>query len=259
MCPTHCLWHDDRDEDHSDGEAMKRHDEPTAHAGTGEQLVERMLSGFGHPIATPALRSAPPPAGYAPLRQSRPGPGQTYRLQAPTGSVRVYAHSPATDVMTDLRQVAGVTTRSDATVDEARQAMIVHGVRALFVVDAERTVLGILTATDLLGERPLQIAHQRGLRHDEVLVRLVMTPAERLESMDLDEVVRARVGDIVASLKLSGRQHALVTETAADQGGTRIVRGIFSLTQIARQLGLPSPGEHDVARTFAEIEAALGA
>lgn len=238
---------------------MKRHDEATAHAGAQDPLVERMLSGFGHPIATPTVRPAAPPAGYAPLRQSRAGPGETYRLQAPTNSVRVHAHSPATDVMTDLRQVAAVTTRSDASIDDARQAMIVHGVRALFVVDDERTVLGILTTTDLLGERPVQIANQRGLRHHEILVRLVMTPADRVEAMDLDEVVHARVGDIVASLKASGRQHALVTEAAADARGTRMVRGIFSLTQIARQLGLPPQGEHDVARTFAEIEAAIGA
>ena len=238
---------------------MKRHDETTAHAGPHDQLVERMLSGFGHPIATPSVRPAAPPAGYAPLRQSRAGPGETYRLQPPTKTVRVQAHSPATDVMTDLRQIAAVTTRSDATIGDARQAMIVHGVRALFVVDDERTLLGILTATDLLGERPLQIGQQRGLRHDEILVRLIMTPAERLEAMELEDVVRARVGDVVASLKLSGRQHALVTESAGGQGGTRIVRGIFSLTQIARQLGLPPQGEHDVARTFAELEAAIGA
>lgn len=238
---------------------MKRHDEANAPAAPHDRLVERMLSGFGHPIAPPAVPAAAPPAGYAPLRQSRVGPGESYRLQAPTKSVRVHAHSPATDVMTDLRQVAAITTRSDATIDEARQMMIVHGVRALFVVDDERTLLGILTAKDLLGERPLQIGHQRGLRHHEILVRLVMTPAERLEAMDFEDVVRARVGDVVASLKLSGRQHTLVTEPAAGHAGTRIVRGIFSLTQIARQLGLPPQGEHDVARTFAEIEAAIGA
>ena len=238
---------------------MKRRDEPSAQPVPHDRLVERMLSGFGHPIATPTVRPAAPPAGYAPLRQSRVEPGEIYRLQAATKSVRVHAHSPATDVMTDLRQVAAITTRSDASIDDARQMMIVHGVRALFVVDDERTLLGILTASDLLGERPVQIAHQRGLRHDEILVRLVMTPAERLEAMDLEEVVRARVGDVVASLKLSGRQHALVTESAAGQGGTRMVRGIFSLTQIARQLGLPPQGEHNVARTFAEIEAAIGA
>ena len=79
--------------------------------------------------------------------------------------------------------------------------------------------------------------------------------------MDLDDVLHARVGDVIASLRVSGRQHALVIDSAATGAppATRTVRGIFSLTQIARQLGLPPQPGHDVARTFAEIEAAIGA
>jgi hypothetical protein len=37
-----------------------------------------------------------------------------------------------------------------------------------------------------------------------------------------------------------------------------MVRGIFSVSQLARQLGVPVPQAGEVARTFAEIEAALG-
>jgi hypothetical protein len=37
-----------------------------------------------------------------------------------------------------------------------------------------------------------------------------------------------------------------------------LVRGIFSVSQLARQLGLLLPQAGEVARTFAEIEAALG-
>jgi hypothetical protein len=36
------------------------------------------------------------------------------------------------------------------------------------------------------------------------------------------------------------------------------VRGIFSLSQVARQLGLALPSGGEVARTFSEIELALG-
>jgi hypothetical protein len=36
---------------------------------------------------------------------------------------------------------------------------------------------------------------------DEVLVREVMTPAELLEAMELEEVLHARVADVVASLE----------------------------------------------------------
>jgi CBS-domain-containing membrane protein len=163
--------------------------------------------------------------------------------------------------MTDLHKVAAVVTRSVATVDDAHQAMIAHGVRALFVVDAQSTVLGIITATDILGEKPVQLAQQRGARHDEILVRDLMTPADLLEAMSFEEVMQACVGDIVATLRRSGRQHALVIESAPAGAASPIllVRGIFSLTQIARQLGLPPQPGHEVARTFAEIEAAIGA
>ena len=77
--------------------------------------------------------------------------------------------------------------------------------------------------------------------------------------MELEDVLRARVGDVIASLRLSGRQHALVIESMQAQPSTRVVRGIFSLTQIARQLGLPPQPAHNIARTFSEIEAAIGA
>jgi acetyl-CoA carboxylase beta subunit len=59
----------------------------------------------------------------------------------------------------------------------------------------------------------------------------------------------------VATLKRAGRQHALVVDQAS--GGRQMVRGIFSLTQIARQLGIAvqTPA---IGNTFAEIEAAIG-
>lgn len=76
--------------------------------------------------------------------------------------------------------------------------------------------------------------------------------------LDFHDVQRARVGDVVATLRLAGRQHALAVE--ATEGATirqQTVRGIFSLMQISRQLGIPPQQIHDIARTFAEIEAAI--
>ena len=92
-------------------------------------------------------------------------------------------------------------------------------------------------------------------------MRDLMMPADLLEAISFEEVMQARVGDIVATLRRSGRQHALAIESAPAGAASPIlfVRGIFSLTQIARQLGLPPQPGHEVARTFAEIEAALGA
>ena len=88
-----------------------------------------------------------------------------------------------------------------------------------------------------------------------------MTPADLLEAMDFQDVLQVRVGDIVETLKRSGRQHALVIESGSADAtaATRTVRGMFSLTQITRHLGLPPQVGRDIARTFAEIEAAIRA
>jgi hypothetical protein len=68
------------------------------------------------------------------------------------------------------------------------------------------------------------------------------------------EVRAAKVGHIVATLKKAGRQHAVVVER--DARGRQLVRGLFSATQIARQLGVTIQTS-EVARTFSEIESML--
>jgi len=196
---------------------------------------------------------------YHPLPQSRLRSSAGYRLPDRSAGVPVGAESAAIEVMTDLRKVTPVTIGSFASIGQANQTMIAYGVRALFVADDHHRVLGLITSRDVLGERPMQLTQQRGIRHDEILVRDIMTPAERLEVIDLAVVLHARVGDIVATLKQSGRQHGLVVDESVDRAadGGQMVCGIFSLTQIARQLGIALETV-EIGRTFAEIESAIG-
>lgn len=168
---------------------------------------------------------------------------------------RVSATSPAIRVMTSLRQVSAGTIRPDATLSEATQTMISRGVRLLLVVDRDSLVVGLITARDTQGERPVQLVHELGGRFEDLQVRDVMTPREAIDLIDIRDVMRAEVRDIVATLKDQGRQHALVAETDPITGQIRIC-GIFSATQIGRQLGLPVQ-TFEVAKTFAEIQAAL--
>jgi CBS domain-containing protein len=163
----------------------------------------------------------------------------------------VSLESPALDVMTDFERTLPATIRPQAPLAGANQFMITRGVRLLLVVDDEERVLGVITATDLLGERPMLVATERGLRRDELTVGDIMVPAGRVEVVAAADVEGARVGHVVETLRRAGRQHALVVDPA------RRVCGIFSLSQIARQLGLDLPLGAEVARTFAEIEAAI--
>ena len=187
-----------------------------------------------------ASASLPSNIGYAQPAQPMPA--------------RVTLDSPATEVMTDLTRVTAVIILPGDGVDEAHRRMIQRGVRLLLVVDQDRKLQGVVTATDVLGEKPVQIAAERGIRRDEVLVRDIMTSRERLQALDMDQVGAARVGHIVTTLKQAGRQHTLVADH--DEKGSSRLRGVFSSTQIARQLGV-NIQTNVVANTFAEIEAQL--
>lgn len=163
--------------------------------------------------------------------------------------------SPALAVMTDLTQVKAATIPPTATLRQAEQMMIYQGVRMLFVVTAMPSFDGLITASDLRGERPLRIVNERHLRHDELCVGDVMTPLALLEMVDFDQLRIASVGNLIASLKRIGTHHLLVTEQTAGDAPAR-VRGVVSRAQIERQLGMPieiTP----IASSFSEIERAL--
>ena len=81
-----------------------------------------------------------------------------------------------------------------------------------------------------------------------------MTPAAALDVIARADVLRANVGNLVATLSASGRQHALVVDQ--DDHGRQRIRAIVSLSQIARQLGIPLPLT-GVAGSFADLESVL--
>jgi CBS domain-containing protein len=188
---------------------------------------------------------------FDPLPIRELGAGAGFRRPTQAEAARVTPDSPALHVMTDLARVSPATIRPQAPLAGANQFMITRGVRLLLVVDERDTILGLITATDLLGERPMQVATERGLRRGELSVADVMTPAAQIEVVALADVEASRVGHVLETLRRLGRQHALVV----DPGNT--VRGIFSISQIARQLGVTLASGGSVARTFSEIEAAL--
>ena len=191
---------------------------------------------------------------YGPLTHIRISPNATYAKPVPP-STRVGPDSPASEVMTDLQRVAAVTITPGASIEIANQRMIAGGVRLLLVLNEEKHVVGLITASDILGEKPLQFLRRRGGTFNDVLVSDIMTPQDELDVLLFYDVLNARVGDIVATLTRFGRQHALVVEHG-EREGVQKVRGIFSATQISRQLGTEvMPAE--IATTFAALEAAL--
>src|SRR4249919_3396829 len=148
-------------------------------------------------------------------------PGTGFAEPALALPERVSLDDTALSVMTDLERISAVLIRPDDSIDEANRRMIQRGVRLLLVVDESRAVAGLITANDILGEKPLQVITQRGGRRQDLVVRDIMTPQHQLEVLDMRDVSHAHVGHVVATLKESVRQHAIVVDRAAD-GGQRV-------------------------------------
>jgi len=191
---------------------------------------------------------------YAPLQSFPLKVGSSFARPVQVLPEQVKLSDPAVNVMTDLNKVSVVSTRARTSMDKANAKMIRYGVRMLLVLDDNEQLAGLLTATDVLGEKPMRFLQNMGGTHADIMVRDIMTTQRELEVMKIDDVQHAKVGQIVATLKKSHRQHALVAAEGAD--GRQTLCGMFSITQIARQLGAQVQS-FELARTFAEIEAVI--
>jgi CBS domain-containing protein len=154
----------------------------------------------------------------------------------PKAAASVTLSSSGLDVMTDLAQVRAATIDPETRLDKAEQTMIQHGVRSLFVVHEFPCVEGLVTASDLMGEKPVRLVNQRNVERQDLSVTDLMTKLSQLDALDYEELKSATVANVIATFKKVGRTHLLVIQAATAKGPARI-RGVISITQVERQLG----------------------
>lgn len=178
----------------------------------------------------------------------------TYRRPAQVLPERVTAESPATDVFTDFSKVAAISMGPCATLDQGEKRMIASGVRMLLVIDQSNHLLGVVSSADLHGERPMKKMQESGSKREELFLLDIMTPIEVIQVLDMKQVERSSVGEIIETMKHVRRQHALVKDH--DSSGEVVIRGLFSTKQISLQLGIDFVAA-DVDTTFAHLDEAI--
>lgn len=185
-----------------------------------------------------------------------------HRLESATGYFRprqkipkrVATDDPAVSIMTDLGRITAFTIELSAPLSKGLETMVKQAIRILLVCDADGNLIGVLTSRDIDGDKPNRILAKAGGVWEDLLVADVMTLRPKLEVLRMEDVLRARVGDIIATLRQVNRQHALVLDHDPETGKSGI-RGIFSLSQIALRLGLKvDPARRPI--TFVELEQA---
>lgn len=177
--------------------------------------------------------------------------GVTYHRPALPVREKTTLDSPAFQVMTDLKQIMASTIHAKESIEDANNKMKARGVRMLLVVDMIDEIQGLVTSTDILGEKPLQFIQKYGGHRDDIKVKDIMTRQSQINVISIQDVSHAKVGDIVETLKSAGHQHAVVVDKQGWKNAMT-VRGIISLNQIARLLGIEIQ-KYDMPQTLAEI------
>jgi len=157
-------------------------------------------------------------------------------LAAPhSGAWHVGLEDPARTVMTDFHEKGLVAVARTLQVDEALEVMKHAGVRSAFVLDEGRTsVLGLITAYDIMGEKPIRHLQLVGGSREEVLVSDIMDRAGGWEVSRLVDVDRAKVSSVLDTFARVGRTHLAVVDDDPDPAKGPRLRGLFSAAKLLR-------------------------
>lgn len=147
----------------------------------------------------------------------------------------VRATNPALSVMIDFRTRSSVTVQETSSLDDALEHMKHAGVRCAFVIDDNRkAVVGMLTAYDILGEKPQQHMHFTRLSHDEVQVKDIMQKIGDWQVVDIRDIEQSTVGDVLDVFNETGVTHLPVMETT--ESNEPRLRGLLSFAKVKRLL-----------------------
>lgn len=142
---------------------------------------------------------------------------------------------PALTAMTDFRERASVRVLDRDPIDAALDHMKHAGVRSAFVVEERsRTVVGFITAYDIMGDRPMRYVQDHRTRRSDVLARDIMKPMPELQCVDIRDVARSSVASVARIFDETGLTHIPVVEQD-EQGATRL-RGLLSAARVRKLL-----------------------
>ena len=155
------------------------------------------------------------------------------QIVSPENFVQTTLESPASEVFTDFKQHKALVVLANTPAPRALEMMMQEHVKMKVVLSTDGEFVGVISTNELT-ERKIVSEVAKGSLRDDVLVSDLMISRDSLKAFDFDELKKARVRDVIQSLKGNGLQHCLVVDHHLEQ-----IRGVISSSDIARKLHLP--------------------
>lgn len=145
-----------------------------------------------------------------------------------------FSDDPALTVMTDFRERSSVTVAGNTPIDAALEHMKHTGVRCAFVT-GDAGVIGLITAYDILGEKPLSFMQgTSGTEREDVLAKHLMQPVAAWSVLGVRDLETASVEDVYRMFVGTQLTHVPVIEYDLD--GVPRLRGLLSHAKVRRLL-----------------------
>ncbi|EKD78190.1 MAG: CBS protein [uncultured bacterium] len=148
----------------------------------------------------------------------------------------VHMDDPALFVMTDFTLTPPHIITPDENMDHAINEMETNGVHLLLVINDEGYFMGVISSEDVWGEKPIKLIQERRIHREQVLVRMIMVPYTEITALDFSTIKTAKVGHIVKTLAENKKHYAITVSPDATHHHVQMIRGIFTATQISKQL-----------------------
>lgn len=146
----------------------------------------------------------------------------------------IHFDDPAFMAMVDFKKMTPNTILQSTDLETAQHEMEFHGTHFMLVLNDQDQLIGVITASDLLGEKPIKVASSTGLTHNNIPVDRLMTQITDVPALDIDAVSYARVAHIIKTLHEIKSPYALVLKQIDND--TQKLRGYFSTSQMSKQL-----------------------
>lgn len=154
-------------------------------------------------------------------------------LDWPVDGQDITLNDSALEVFTDFNKYKPLVIDASTSAVDAHRLMQQTHVRLKFVVDQNNHFIGVVSLDDLSNQELIKKLSD-GFNRDELTVADFMRTKSQLRAFDYDELVQAKISDLIEALKGSGQQHCLVVDRIRYR-----IRGIFSASDLARKLRLP--------------------
>jgi CBS domain containing-hemolysin-like protein len=145
----------------------------------------------------------------------------------------VHLDDTARSVFLNFHKALPVIISPQTKLDEAIFDMKALHLQLLLVEDKGK-IVGLIGQEDLISEKPLTLMQQKGLRREEITVDMLMKPRNKILVIDILNLRNAKVGHIVKTFKENAVNYILVIKKG--QGERHLIKGLFSASQIGRQL-----------------------